>query len=244
MRRAGLAHVIAYPEADAAARRIPGVLDDYAMLAHACVDAWEATGELRYYEAAMQLADAMVERFYDSEHGGFFDTEKDAADKVGALAARRKPMQDSPTPAGNPTAAAALLRLAALSGRDDFRAKAEDTLAAFSGVIEHYGLYAGSYGLALERLLLPPIQVAIVGVGPSARQLAAIANARYAVNKAVISLTPAQVASGELPPVLGETLPHLPAIGAGGVALVCRGTSCLPPARTGEELIEQLNEAL
>ena len=242
--QAGLAHVIAYPEADAAARRIPGVLDDYAMLAHACVDAWEATGELRYYEAALQLAEAMVERFHDGEHGGFFDTEKDAADKRGALAARRKPMQDSPTPAGNPTAAAALLRLAALSGRDDFRAKAEDTLAAFSGVIEHYGLYAGSYGLALERLMLPPIQVAIVGVGPSARQLAAVANARYAVNKAVISLTPDQVASGRLPPVLGDTLPHLPTIGADVVGLVCRGTSCLPPACTGEELIEQLNEAL
>jgi uncharacterized protein YyaL (SSP411 family) len=243
--RAGLAHVIAYPEPDVAARRIPGVLDDYAMLAHACVDAWEATGELRYYEAAMQLADAMVERFHDPEHGGFFDTEKDGADKIGALAARRKPMQDSPTPAGNPTAAAALLRLAALSGRNDIRAKAEDTLAAFSGVIEHYGLYAGSYGLALERLLLPPIQVAIVGAGPSARQLAAIANARYAVNKAVISLTAAQVASGQLPPALRETLPHLPTLAtADAVALVCRGTSCLPPVRTAEELIEQLNEAL
>jgi len=242
--RAGLAHAIAYPEPDASARRIPGVLDDYAMLAHACVDGWEATGELRYYEAALQLADAMVERFHDPEHGGFFDTEKDGADKIGALAARRKPMQDSPTPAGNPTAAAALLRLTALSGRDDFRAKAEDTLAAFSGVIEHYGLYAGSYGLALERLLLPPIQVAIVGAGPSARQLAAIANARYAVNKAVISLTPAQVGSGQLPPALRETLPHLPTLSAEAVAVVCRVTSCLPPARTAEELIGQLNEAL
>ena len=36
---------------------------------------------------------------------------------LGALTARRKPLQDSPTPAGNPTAAAALLRLEALSGR-------------------------------------------------------------------------------------------------------------------------------
>jgi uncharacterized protein len=245
--KAGLAHVIAYPDADAASRRIPGVLDDYAMLAHACVDAWEATGELRYYESAMQLADAMVERFHDSEHGGFFDTEKNAADKQGALAARRKPMQDSPTPAGNSTAAAALLRLEALSGRSDFREKAEDTLAAFAGVIEHYGLYAGSYGLALERLLLPPIQVVIVGTGPGARQLTAIANARFAVNKAVISLTADKVASGQLPPVLHQTLPHLPGlatIGSGAMALVCRGTSCLPPTRTTEELIEQINEAL
>jgi uncharacterized protein len=243
----GLAHVIAYPDSDTAHRRIPAVLDDYALLAHTCVDAWEATGEMRYYEAALALAEAMAERFYDSEHGGFFDTEKNAGDKLGALAARRKPMQDSPTPAGNSTAAAAFLRLEALSGRADFRAKAEETLAAFAGVIEHYGLYAGSYGLALERLLLPPIQVVILGAGPAARQLTAIANARYAVNKAVISLSVGQVTAGPLPPVLKETLPHLPTlgtIGSGAAALVCRGTSCLPPASTTEELIVQINEAL
>lgn len=243
----GLAHVIAYPDSDTPPRRTPAVLDDYAFLIHACVDACEATGQVRYYESAMELAETMIDRFHDSENGGFFDTEKNGADKLGALTARRKPMQDSPTPAGNSTAAAALLRLEALSGRDDFRAKAEETLAAFAGVIEHYGLYAGSYGLALERLLLPPVQVVIVGAGPAARQLAAIANARYAVNKAVLTLTADQIRSAQLPPVLRETLPHLPqlaTLGPGAIALVCRGTSCLPPAATPEELIAQINEAL
>ena len=87
----------------------------------------------------------------------------------------------------------------------------------------------------------------IVGTGPAAWQLTAIANARFAVNKAVISLTADNVASGQLPPVLNQTLPHLPGlttIGSGAMALVCRGTSCLPPTRTTEELIEQINEAL
>ena len=36
---------------------------------------------------------------------------------------------------------------------------AEDTLGCFAGIVEHFGLYAGSYGLALERLLLDPVQV-------------------------------------------------------------------------------------
>ncbi len=243
----GLAHVVAYPDADTHPRRIPAVLDDYALLIHACVDAWESTGELRYYDSAMQLAEVMLDRFHDPEHGGFFDTEKNGADKLGALAARRKPMQDSPTPAGNSTAAAALLRLEALSGRADFRAQAEGTLVAFAGVIEHYGLYAGSYALALERLLLPPIQVAIIGAGRPARQLAAIANARYAVNKAILTLSVDQTRSGQLPPVLKETLPHLPqlaTLNSGAIAAVCRGTACLPPAATTEELITQINEAL
>ncbi|MGC2636081.1 MAG: thioredoxin domain-containing protein [Acidobacteriaceae bacterium] len=237
-----LLHVVAYPELAGAEKPVAAVLDDYALLIHACVDAWQASGEMRYYEAAMQLADAMVAKFHDAEGGGFFDTEKDAGDKLGALVARRKPMQDSPTPAGNPTAAAALLRLEGLSGREDFRAKAEDALASFAGVIEHYGLYAGSYALALERLLLPPIQVMILGEGEAARQLAAIAQARFAVNKSVVMLAPGQ--AGRLPPALEETVPHLPGLGDAGTkpfALVCRGTTCLPPASTGEELIQQIN---
>jgi hypothetical protein len=244
---AGLAHVIAYPDQPGTPKWIAGVLDDYAQLAHACVDAWESTGELRYYESGMQIAGALVERFHDAENGGFFDTEKNAGDKLGALAARRKPMQDSPTPAGNATAAGVLLRLHALSGRDDFRSIAENTLAAFAGVIEHYGLYAGSYGLALERLLLPPIQAVIVGRGLAARQLAAIANARYAVNKAVILLAPEPIEAGDLPPLLAETLPQLPGLAQASdkpVALVCRGTSCLPPAATPEALIEQINASV
>ena len=243
----GLAHVIAYPDQDGIPKWIAGVLDDYALLAGACIDAWESTGELRYYEFAMQIAESLVERFHDSEGGGFFDTEKNAGDKLGALAARRKPMQDSPTPAGNATAASVLLRLHGLNGRDDFRSIAESTLANFAGVIEHYGLYAGSYGLALERLLLPPIQVVIVGQGEATRPLAAIANARYAVNKEVIRLSPDQVTAAHLPPLLAETLPYLPGLrSAAGhpLALVCRGTSCLPPAASPEALIEQINTAL
>jgi uncharacterized protein len=254
---AGLAHVIAYADSPGtgpnSGGRVAGVLDDYALLTHACVDAWEATGERRWYERAMRLAEAMVAQFYDTgsgdaEGGGFFDAAQEgpaaSGEKLGALVARRKPIQDSPTPAGNATAAAALLRLEALSGRKDFREKAEATLAAFAGVIEHYGLYAGSYGLALERLLLPPIQVAVVGEGDAARRLAAMATARYAVNKAVIALKPEQVTGERLPPVLAETLPHLPGVGTKAIALVCRGTTCLPPAATAEELVEQINAAI
>jgi uncharacterized protein len=240
----GLNHVIAYADRNTTANPVAGVLDDYAMLINACVDAWQATGQLRYYDVALQMADAMVAKFHDPEAGGFFDTEKNAGDKLGALAARRKPMQDSPTPAGNSTAAAALLRLEALNGRKEFHQQAEGTLAAFAGVIEHYGLYGGSYALALERLLLPPVQVVIIGEGDHARRLAAIANARFAVNKDVVILAPDQVTSTNLPPVLAETLPHLPGLASAAtqpLALVCRGTTCLPPAASAEQLIEQIN---
>src|SRR5271170_1777730 len=241
----GLAHVIAYSE-DAGERRfVAGVLDDYAFLLHALLDAWEATGSRKYYDASVEIGEGMIARFYDATGGAFFDTQITRSPVLGALSARRKPLQDTPTPAGNSAAAAALLRLEALSGRADFREKAEDTLENFAGIVEHFGLFAGTYGLALELLLLPPVQVVVIGEGIEAKKLAAIATARYAVNKQVIVLRPEQVTAENLPPVLAETLPHLPELRSGTVfAVVCMGTSCLPPASDPEKLLEALNSAL
>jgi uncharacterized protein len=216
------------------------LLDDYAFLVHASLDGWMATGEIKYYRAAETLAGRMVADFYDPAGGGFLDAATQGEAALGALTARRKPLQDSPTPAGNPTAAAALLRLNALDGSDDFRTKAEETLELFAGVVEHFGLYAGSYGLALERLLLPPLQVVVVGGDEQAEGLALAAASPFAVNKSVIRLTREQI-SGELPPLLKETLPHLPQLqGAGSFAVVCRGSACLPPVSDPEELLRLL----
>ena len=241
----GLAHVIAYSESSAETRYVSGVLDDYAFLLHALMDAWLATGEHRYYRHAIEIAESMIARFYDPTAGAFFDTETSAETPLGALSARRKPLQDTPTPAGNPSAVAALLRLEGLSGRADFHDKAEDTLESFAGVVEHFGLFAGTYGLALELLLLPPVEIVIVGEGSEARKLAAVATARYAVNKQVIMLKPEQVTAENLPPVLAETLPHLPDLGTGAAfAVLCKGTSCQPPTSDPEKLLETLNAAL
>ena len=234
----GLAHVISYT-GGAGTKWVAGMLDDYAFLIHACLDGWLASGAAKYYRAAMDLAERMIAEFYDPVGGGFFDAKAKGPELLGALTARRKPLQDSPTPAGNPSAAAALLRLEALNGRADLREKAEDTLETFAGVVTHFGLYAGTYGLALERLLLPPVQVVVIGED-AADELEAAALMGYAVNKSVIRLTRAQVAQ-ELPPVLAETLPLLPDLKAAhSFAVVCRGTSCLPPTRSPEQLITLL----
>jgi uncharacterized protein len=236
----GLAHVISYTisgNGGASTKWVAGMLDDYAFLIHACLDGWLATGAGKYYRAAMDLAERMVAEFYDFAGGGFFDAKAKGPELLGALTARRKPLQDSPTPAGNPSAAAALLRLEALNGRADFREKAEDTLEAFAGVVTHFGLYAGTYGLALERLLLPPVQVVVIGEDAAADELEATATMGYAVNKSVIHLSRAQVGQ-ELPSLLAETLPHLPDLKAAhSFAVVCRGTSCLPPTTSPEQLL-------
>jgi uncharacterized protein len=243
---ATLFHVIAYPGDTTPAERIPATLDDYAFTVHACIDGWLANGEMRFYHAAVQLADAMIARFYDRIAGAFYDAAAPAHGTLplGVLGARRKPLQDSPTPAGNPTAASALLRLESLSGRAEYRDIAEDTLESFAGIVEHFGLYAGSYALALERLLLDPIQVVIVGTGSEADRFEATAVSGFAVNKTVIRIAPSQLVSGGLPDALAEILLHVPVpAGAPAWAMLCRGRTCLPPITDVDTLLRDLNAA-
>jgi hypothetical protein len=240
-----LYHVIAYGESDEAApsARVAGTLDDYAFTVHAAIDAWLASGNMNFYRVAVKLANAMIDRFYDRTAGAFYDTAAplDGQAPLGVLSARRKPLQDSPTPAGNPTAAAALLRLETLGGEKQYREIAEDTLASFAGVVEHFGLYAGSYGLALERLLLDPVQVIVVGSGPEAFRLEATAVARFAINKTVMRIAPQSLATESLPAAIAEVLPHVPQPeGAPAWALVCLGRTCLPPVTDPEALLEAL----
>ena len=235
----GMKHVVAYGEGAGSGEEVEGVLDDYVFTGHAALDAWECTGEMRYFEAGLGIGEAVVARFYDEEKGGFFDTSIDAVGRIGVLTARRKPLQDSPTPAGNPVGAALLLRLAELTGRADFREKAKATLECFAGVVEHFGLYAASYGLALRRMVEAPVQVVVVGMDAAADELERGALRGFAVGKSVVRL---RSAGGGLPPSLAETIPHLPEQG-GSFAVVCRGFSCGLPVGTVEGLLGALGSA-
>jgi uncharacterized protein YyaL (SSP411 family) len=231
----GLAHVVAYADGEQGPR-IAGVLDDYALLVHACLDAWERTLEMRYYNAALAVATRMQTNFYDTTGGGFFDIVADP-NAIGALSARRKPLQDTPTPAGNPTAASALLRLEALNGDAKLREVAEDTLEAFGGIVEHFGLYAGAYGLALEGLLTPPQQIVVVGDDDLGDALEAAAREGFAVNRMVLRTHAQGLRETELPPLLDGTIKQLPQLQTkASFAVVCQGTHCLPPVSSPAEL--------
>ncbi len=238
-------HVVAYGERGGVDAKVAGVLDDYAFLGHAALDAWETTGSGQYYRVAEGIAAQLIERFQDKAGAGFFDTEKlaEGERRLGALTARRKPLQDSPTPAGNPVAASLLLRLETLSGREEYLVAAQETLEAFAGVVEHFGLYAATYGLALQRIAQRPIQVCILGDDDEARRMEAVSLARFAVNKCVIRLRADQLA--ELPPALAQTLPNLPGVQDGRtMAIVCSGNTCQPPVETVDGLMAILNGVL
>jgi uncharacterized protein YyaL (SSP411 family) len=105
--------------------KIAAYLEDYAFLLEAMVVVFETTCDERWFTEALALADELIERFSDSERGGFFST---AADHQ-TLIARRKELEDAPIPAGASSAAAGLLRLAQLTGDENYERHAMSVLS-------------------------------------------------------------------------------------------------------------------
>ncbi len=222
--------------------RLEGSLDDQVLAAAALLDAYELTLEPRYFDAAESAMRLAVERYGDSEGGGFFDRAKDAA-PMGGLEVRRKPLQDSPTPGGNSVATIVLERLYSFTGETLYHQWAAKTLEAFIGLIPRYGLFAGTYALAALLHARHPLQVVITGAAddPRAGELEKAAHEVYRFGKTVLRVTPERLASSNLPSALRETLPHLDA--AAPQALVCVEMACHPPVSDHERLTALLMDA-
>jgi uncharacterized protein len=240
-----LLHVVAYSDSNAAHREVSGLLDDYAFTALACLDAYEATSDLSYFQFAQTIADAMIARFFDATSGGFFDSQPPPDGRnLGVLATRRKPLQDSPTPAGNPMAAISLMRLHHYTGNAAYRDKAEATLETFAGVADQFGIFAATYGIAVLHFLEEPLQVVVIGNDDVAAELYRQATAGFAFNKTTLRLNPNQAVAENLPLLLAETIPHLPQLHAGkSCAVLCSGSTCQPPVTDAGELRRSLQAA-
>ena len=231
-----LLHVIAYSDPQAEHREVAGLLEDYAFVTAACLDAYEATGNFSYFEKARGIADTMIAEFFDPVGGGFFDSQA-PADALGVLGTRRKPFQDSPTPAGNSAAAIVLCRMHNYTHESSYRDKAEQTLELLAAVAGRYGIFAGTYGVAAVHLAFPHTQVVIVGNDATADRLQQAALSGFAINRSVVRLRGETASASHLPPALAATIPHLPGIESGiAAALVCTGFTCQPPTSDPETL--------
>ena len=135
---------------------------DHAALVDAFTRLAEATGEARWIAAARDVADTLLDRFWDPDHGGVFTTPDDGE----ALVARQKDLFDNATPAANSIAAVALLRLAALTGEARYANHADRILQLLGAVLDQ-APGAFSHALAAVALRLDGItEVAVVGDRP------------------------------------------------------------------------------
>ena len=216
----GFAHRIGGPG-------LRGSLDDQAFGVIALLDAFEATLDAKYFQAAQRTMDVTVEKYGDADGGGFFDRPSDAP-AMGGLEIRRKPFQDSPTPGANSVAVMVLTRLHAYTNEQKYYDWARKTLETFAGIAPQLGLFAATYSVAAVLFTEHPTQVVITGApgDAAALKLADAANSVFRFGKAVLRVTP-ESSLENLPAVLRPTLPQLPKNTP--AALVCTGTTCSPP---------------
>ncbi|MHB1422162.1 MAG: thioredoxin domain-containing protein [Gemmataceae bacterium] len=139
--------------------KLNAYLEDYAFPIDGLVSLYEATFEPRWIEAALELAEVMIDQFWDAAEGGFFYTGRAHE----TLIARGKDPHDNAIPSGNAMAVTALLRLVKLTGRMDLQEKAEATLRLYRGLLGAHPLAAGQMLLALDFHLGPVQEIAIVG---------------------------------------------------------------------------------
>ncbi|HEX7530826.1 MAG TPA: hypothetical protein VF333_06770, partial [Pyrinomonadaceae bacterium] len=216
--------------------KLNAYLEDYACLIHGLISLYEATGELTWIESAVSLADKMIEQFWDESAGGFFFT----GNRHEQLIVRTKEFMDNATPSGNSIATLSLLRLALLTGNEDYRRRATAVLRLSADQIRRYPSAFGFALSAVDFYLDSPLEVVIVG-SPDPR-LDALLRAvwqTYLPNRVVaLCRKEHEQAEALIPLFTGRnTLASQP------TAFVCRANTCQKPANTPDDLLKQLAPA-
>jgi uncharacterized protein len=198
-----------------------GYLEDYADVANGLLELHIASGDVRWLEEANRLARLAVELFADEERGGFYLSPADGEE----LVARKKDLEDHPTPSGNSMLAYALLRLARIYGDDELERRA---VGVFRLLYRGLSAAPQAFGHALSALDLhfsPPREIAVVG--PPDSDVATAALSGFDPN-AVVAVGPAE----DIPLLEGKELVEgKPAV------YVCERFACRAPVTDPAELL-------
>jgi uncharacterized protein len=148
-----------------------GYLEDYADVAYGLMELHTATGEPRFLLEAYRLARVALALFFDDELGGFFQAPVDGE----RLVARKKEVDDHPTPSGNAMFAYVLLRLARIWGDDELERRGTSVLRLVRAGLSRSPTSFGWMLVALDQHLAPHRELAIVGDprAPVARRMLA-----------------------------------------------------------------------
>ena len=221
--------LVSYREGQA---KLNGYLDDFAFLVRGLLDLYETCFDPRYLERGRTLARTMVDRFEDSEHGGFYFTSDDHE----SLLTRNRSLHDGALPSGVGVATELLLRLAVHCDEERFRLAADRTLKAYRPVTSHVPSAYIALLVAADLARGPLHEVAIVGSPDdrATRELLAVARQRY-VHRPIIQAGMPRAADSPLPLLAGKQ-----AINGKPTAYVCRNYACQRPTTDPRELGRQL----
>jgi uncharacterized protein YyaL (SSP411 family) len=197
-----------------------GYLEDYADVAYGLMELHVASGDPRWLREAHRLALLAVHHFGDPEGGGFFQTPDDGE----PLVARKKELDDHPTPSGNAMLAYVLLRLARIWGDDELERRAVSVLRIVRAALGRAPSAFGWLLVALDQHLAPHRELAIAGAPDAPVARAAVAAAE---STDVIAFGPAD----DVPLLAGRG-----EVDGRAAVYVCERFACLLPVTDPADL--------
>jgi uncharacterized protein YyaL (SSP411 family) len=210
--------------------KVNGYLEDYTHLIEGLLELYQTTFDPRWYQAAHELTEAMIEHFRAPV--GFFDTSDDHE----ALIVRPRELQDNAVPSGNGMAALVLLRLAGLAVEPRYLELARGALGPMQEMLARYPLGFAQWLIALGYALAHPREVSIVGDVEAA-------DTRALLDACATGYRPHQIIALGEPGVEPATVPVLEGRGqidGRATAYVCLDSVCQRPVTEPEALRAQL----
>jgi uncharacterized protein len=200
----------------------PGLASDHAAMVKAALALHEAIGAPEYLARAVQWQHAL-DRHYGRADGGYYLT----ADDAEGLIVRPDSIIDEATPNPNGVTAQNLVRLAALTGDDQWRPRTD---ALFDGLLPAAAQSLYMHTSLANALDLRLRGVDVVAVGPLADQFTAVALELPFIERVVMRAArpedlPASHPGRNLSLSDGQT-----------VALVCAGQRCSLPVTDPQQL--------
>ncbi|MDX2456889.1 MAG: AGE family epimerase/isomerase, partial [Gammaproteobacteria bacterium] len=134
---------VLYRDWRAGERGVPAFSEDYAGVAEGLLAIYKVTGNKRWLNSAIALVKTQLDKFWDTDDGGFFSTASDTE-----LWVREKAASDGATLSANGIAIHVLHQLSELTGNSKYQRLAWET-AAWSGAQLNNAPTAMPYSLVL-----------------------------------------------------------------------------------------------
>jgi uncharacterized protein YyaL (SSP411 family) len=217
--------------------KVLGYLEDYAFVADGLLALYEATFEPRWLEESIKLAEGMIDLFWDESLGGFYDTASDHE----TLVTRPRDIFDNAQPSGGSVAAEVLLRLAVITGREDFNLKGAAPLRSLHDLMSRAPGGTAYWLGVLDFYVSTPKEIAIIGPREEAatRELVDAVFSRFLPNKVVVGAASEQGPGSS--PGASPLLEDRGLVAGKPTAYVCQHYVCQLPVTDAAALSEQLD---
>ncbi len=213
-------------------------LDDHAFLACGLIELYEATFEVSYLRAALEITDKMIEHFWDKENYGLYFT----ADDAEKLIFRKKEIYDGAVPSGNSVAMLNMLRLGRMTANAGLEEKAAQIGRAFSSSIWQAPRAYTQMIAAIDFAVGPTSEVVIAGDAGAEDTKAMLAAMRKEFIPGNVVMFRNDVDSEIIS--LAEYTRNLTSIEGKATAYVCRNYSCNLPVTDAGKMLELLKANL